>query len=562
MQTGSRISKGSRGLPGEVGLLGRMRAQGWRSLLVPTVFVLAFLAVILPILAALLIAHRQSFVAERQRARSLAAEVARRADATSAQTMSAIRDLQAPPAHEPCSAEGMRRMASAVLKYEQIQGAGYIESNRLICTSAGLLDRPIDLGPPQFYTRNHYSVRTGVKLAFAPDTGLIVLGAPSGYAMFVHPRLTLDIPLADRREAIGVIGVSVSRLVNHRGPIETGSLRGFYGAHRTSYVAGDRLVEVHPSTVGDYAGVATLPLDATRNGMGRYLLYLLPVGLVCGGALIFLLRILVRSENSLATIARRALRTDEFHLRYQPLVELGTGRWIGAEALVRWHRPTGEEMRPDLFIPYLEEAGIVTLLTDKVFELLAADIGGDLKGRDDFYVSINIASEDLRGDRLMDRIETLLSKTGCGARYFAIEATQRGLIDAEDGGEALRAARARGICVALDDFGTGYSSLAYLQKFPLDYIKIDKSFVDSIATGAATSRVVGHIINMAHDLKLGIIAEGIETEEQCRFLIKRGVAFGQGWLFARPMPWAQLKAELDRQRDETDAAAPIPAKAG
>jgi sensor c-di-GMP phosphodiesterase-like protein len=558
-QTSSRTSEGDRRLPANFRLFERVKAQGWRGLLVPTVFVLAFLAVIMPILAALLIAHRQSFMAERQRAQALAAEVERRAEATSTQAISALRELEAPPAHQPCSPEGMQRMASAVLEYEQIQGSGYLDGNRLICTAAGLLPRPIDLGPPQFYTTNHYSVRNGITLPFAPDVGLIVLGAPSGYAMFVHPRLTLDIPLADKREAIGVIGVSVSRLVNHRGPVEMELLRPFYATHRTSFVAKDRLVAIRPSTKGDYAGFAILPIDETRNGMGRYLLYLLPIGLVCGGALIFLLRILVRSENSLATIAKRALKTDEFYLRYQPLVELQTGRWIGCEALVRWRRPTGEEMRPDLFIPYLEEAGMITLLTDKLFELLAADIGGDLKGREDFYVSINIASEDLRGDRLMDRIETLLSRTGCGAHYFAVEATERGLIDAEGGSQALQAARSRGICVALDDFGTGYSSLAYLQKFPLDYIKIDKSFVDSIATGAATSRVVSHIINMAHDLKLGIIAEGVETEEQCRFLIKRGVAYGQGWLFARPMPWAQIKAGLDAQAASPDHV--IPAKA-
>jgi len=228
-------------------------------------------------------------------------------------------------------------------------------------------------------------------------------------------------------------------------------------------------------------------------------------------------------------------------------VELETGRWIGAEALVRWHRPTGEEMRPDLFIPYFEEKGLIGDLTDKVFDMLAADVGTDLKGRDDFYIAINLASEDLRGDRVAGLIDTLLARTGCAARHFAVEATERGLIDAREGNQALQAVRDRGVCAALDDFGTGYSSLAYLQKFPLDYIKIDKSFVDSIATEAATSSVVVHIINMAQDLKLGMIAEGVETEEQARFLAERGVAYGQGWLYARPMPWAQLRAGLENQ---------------
>lgn len=525
-----------------------MKARGWRGILVPAVFLLAFLAVIAPIAAALLIAHHQSFVAERARARSLALEVVRRADTAAVQMQSALRQIQAPPAHAPCSDEGMRRMASAVLEYDQIQGAGYAVGNRLICSSAGVLARPIDLGPPKFHTINGFSVRTGIRLPFAPGVGLIVIGGPSGHVMFVHPRLTMDIARANDREAIAVVGVSAPRLVNRRGPIDMGLLHAFYTSRQTDYVTQDRLVSVQRSRSGDYAGVAILPMDEIQDGMGRYLVVLLPIGLVCGGGLILLLRLLMRAENSLATVAKRALKTDEFYLRYQPLVELETGRWIGAEALVRWHRPTGEEMRPDLFIPYLEETGLIPLLTDKVFEMLASDIGDDLKGRKDFYISINVASDDLRGDRLMDLIETLVSATGCGARCFAVEATERGLIDVENGGQALKAARDRGVCVALDDFGTGYSSLAYLQKFPLDYIKIDKSFVDSIATGAATSSVVGHIINMAQDLKLGIIAEGVETEEQARFLIKRGVRYGQGWLFARPMPWAQLKAGLDRQQ--------------
>src|SRR5206468_4319674 len=121
-----------------------------------------------------------------------------------------------------------------------------------------------------------------------------------------------------------------------------------------------------------------------------------------------------------------------------PLVDLNTGAWVGAEALVRWRRPNGEELRPDVFIPYLEEAGMISDLTDKVFALLAADIDGDLKGRSDFYVSINLAATDLVGDRLAGLIDRLLASTGCDAHHFAIEATERGLIDAEDGNHTLQ----------------------------------------------------------------------------------------------------------------------------
>lgn len=439
-------------------------------------------------------------------------------------------------------------MAGVVLQYEQLQGVGYVSSNRLTCTSSGPQNPPIPLDRPDFTTVDGAGILPHITLPTAPGTRLILVNAASGYTFFIHPNLSLDIPLASDRETLGVIGLSHPTLINVKGAMERRLLEPFFRERRTSYVIDNRLIAVVPSRVGDVAGFAALPMDEVQNGMGRYLLYLLPVGLLCGLTLVFLLRIVVRSENSLATVARRALRTDQFFLRYQPLVELETGRWVGAEALVRWHRPTGEEMRPDLFIPYLEEVGLIPLLTDKVFEMLASDVAGDLKALGDFHISINVAAADLHRDRLTRLIETLMARTGCGAHQFVIEATERKLIDAEDGGRALEAARDRGVRVALDDFGTGYSSLAYLQKFPLDLIKIDKSFVDSIATDAAISSVIVHIINMAKDLKIGLVAEGVETEEQARFLAERGVAYGQGWLFARPMSWAELVAGLKARR--------------
>ena len=529
-------------------MLEATRRPGWRGLLIPAVFLLTFLSVITPIAAALLIARHQSFVAGRERVHWLASEAVRRADTIRRQIGSARKKLEARPTYAPCSGEGISRMAGTVLEYEQLQGMGYVSHGRLVCTNAGPQHPPIPLGRPDFVTVDGAEIFHDVKLFMAPGTRLILVGAASGYTFFIHPTLSLDIPLANDREALGVIGLSHRSLINGKGAIDTRLLDPFYRAGRTSYIIENRMIAVVRSRVGDVAGFAALPMDEIHSGMGRYLLYLVPVGLLCGLGLIFLLRLVVRSETSMATVARRALRTDQFFLCYQPLVELETGRWVGAEALVRWRRPTGEEVRPDLFIPYLEEAGLIPQLTDKVIEMLASDVADGLKGLHDFHISINVAAVDLHRDRLMGLIETLASRTGCEARRFVLETSERGLIDAEDGGRALKAARDRGVRVALDDFGTGYSSLAYLQTFPLDIIKIDKSFVDSIATGAAIGSVIVHIINMAKDLKLGLIAEGVETEEQARFLAERGVAYGQGWLFARPMPWAELLKGIEARQ--------------
>jgi len=531
-----------------------------RGVLIPAISILAFLAVLIPVVAALLLAYRQSYAAEQEKAQSLALEVLRRVDAKRDQLAHAFADLQK-PGGPPCSPAESRRMAGIVLHYEQLQGAGYLRGNHLICTSAGLLSKPIDLGPPQFTPPNGFETRTGVKLPFAPDVGLVVLTVKSGFALFVHPKLTTDVPLHDDREGVGVAVLSTGLLINRRGPVDAALLGPYFQTGQRAYVVGNHLVAVTPSRTGAYAAFAMLPMDDVNSGLARYLIFLLPIGLICGGLLVLLLRIVVRVESAFAAKVKRAFKADQFYLQYQPVVDLETGRWVGAEALVRWRGANGE-MRPDLFIPLMEEAGLIQALTDRVFALLAKEAGPDLRRRDDFYVAVNVAPLDLRGERLAGLIDGFLAATGCSPCQIAIEATERGLIDAGDGKQALAAVRARGVRVAVDDFGTGYSSLSYLQTFPLDCIKIDKSFVDAMGTQAATSSVVTHIINMARDLQLVLVAEGVETEAQECFLRERGVAYGQGWKFAKAMPWDQLVRQLDRQDLRLTANRPNSAPAG
>ena len=139
----------------------------------------------------------------------------------------------------------------------------------------------------------------------------------------------------------------------------------------------------------------------------------------------------------------------------------------------------------------------------------------------------------------------LVEGTGGSPGNFVIEITERGLVKGGDAKDFLLGARQMGARTAIDDFGTGYSSLSYLQTFDVDLLKIDKSFIDTIGAHAATSHVVSHIVDMAKDLGLEMVAEGVEMESQRVFLQKRGVRFAQGWLFARPMPMAELKQRLD-----------------
>ena len=224
---------------------------------------------------------------------------------------------------------------------------------------------------------------------------------------------------------------------------------------------------------------------------------------------------------------------------------MSSRRWIGAEALVRWRR-AGRIIRPDSFIPVAEESGAITLITECVASIVAADLPHFLAIDPDFQVAINLSPADLRSQTTLDMLKEILRAEGARPANLGIEATERGFLQEAEVHDHMGTIRSMGISVAIDDFGTGYSSLSRLQHLPLDTLKIDKSFVDTIGTDGVTSGVVPHIIEMAHSLKLEMVAEGVETEEQAGFLRQQGVRYAQGWLFARPMAIDKLCESLGR----------------
>ncbi|MFN4162568.1 MAG: EAL domain-containing protein, partial [Stenotrophomonas sp.] len=245
---------------------------------------------------------------------------------------------------------------------------------------------------------------------------------------------------------------------------------------------------------------------------------------------------LSRRRLSLQAELATAVRKREFFMHYQPIIELDTGICVGAEALVRWSRPDGSQVRPDLFIPLAEEHGLIEALTDQVIELVIADMRALLVQDRSVHIAINLSAGDVSSGRALKVLSARLAGTGIHPQQIWLEAPERGFIDVQRARNTLALARRAGHCVAIDDFGVGYSSLQYLQQLPLDALKIDKSFIDAIGTDSATSPVTSHIIDMAKTLGLFTVAEGIETPAQLAYLQARQVEFGQGWLFSRPLP--------------------------
>jgi EAL domain-containing protein (putative c-di-GMP-specific phosphodiesterase class I) len=243
------------------------------------------------------------------------------------------------------------------------------------------------------------------------------------------------------------------------------------------------------------------------------------------------------NQTDLGNLLRQAIEDEQFELNYQPLVDLTSGSIIGAEALIRWSHPELGRMRPDLFIPLAESTRLIVPLgawiTEEVMRQAQSwrQLGIALPP-----ISINLSSVQLRDSGFLGMVEGALAATGCNAADVEFELTEGILIDISPEVNArLLRLKALGFTLSLDDFGAGHATFAYLRQFPVDKIKIDKSFLGHLAFGSSDALIVRSMITMARSLGLDVLAEGIETERQRDFLIEEGCRIGQGEFFSLPL---------------------------
>ncbi|MFZ5863268.1 MAG: EAL domain-containing protein [Nitrospirota bacterium] len=249
---------------------------------------------------------------------------------------------------------------------------------------------------------------------------------------------------------------------------------------------------------------------------------------------------------SLESSLRHALDRDEFVVYYQPQVELESGLVVGMEALVRWRHPEWGLVAPARFIPVAEETGLIVPIGERVMSLACAqNRRWQEQGVAPFCVSVNLSARQFQQPDLKDVVARVLRESGLDPKWLDLELTETLLMsDADRTVSAINTLHAMGIGLALDDFGTGYSSLSYLKRYPIDTIKIDKSFVRHITTDSDDAAIATAIIAMAHSLKLTVVAEGVETEEQRAFLVQRRCDAVQGYLFTPPIPADDITAWL------------------
>jgi diguanylate cyclase (GGDEF)-like protein len=250
-------------------------------------------------------------------------------------------------------------------------------------------------------------------------------------------------------------------------------------------------------------------------------------------------------ENGL----RRALECEEFLLHYQPQVNINSRQIVGVEALIRWrHRDAGLVLPMD-FIPLAEAAGLIAPIGESVLRAACAQSRAwQESGAGPLRISVNISAYQLRRESLTRLVSEVLDETGLPPECLCLELTESSImVNAESAVGTLKELKQIGVKVAIDDFGTGYSSLGYLKRLPIDILKIDKSFVRDTPRDPDSAALVMAIITLAHNLRLKVIAEGVETEEQLEFLRKLRCDEAQGYLFSRPLPPEDLSGLLPKR---------------
>ena len=490
---------------------------------------------LLSIIFSIFLSKHMAMAKEIDRLDLIASNVVKRMQLTRVQFAEVLKSSPHVSTTDPCSPSQILKMQKFVVDGIFLQAVAHMKGTVIECSSLpsvldGLdLERPINIEP------DGTSVWTGVTIPKWNLTNFVIF-EKDGWAILIAPSHAIE-ALGSEEVSVGIFSIRSSRIFAERGTVAHEWLDRYRNENEVTFIDENRkmLVHITPAEPNRSAIFTAIPLSEITISTKDFTKILLPLGAMMGVAVAILFLLIVKHRYSPKNAILKALVHDEFYMEYQPVIELKTQRCVAAEALIRWKPPGGAIISPDQFIPFAEEHGIIAHITRRVFELVAKDMKDSLQQNPDFHIGVNISSQDLMSGGLLALIQGMVKDSGGKPEQFIIEATERGFINNEKSLKIMKDIRDSGVQIAIDDFGTGYSSLAYLTKFELDYLKIDKAFVDSIGTEAVTKHVVFSIIEMAQRLNLKMVAEGVETDLQAKLLAEKGVTHAQGWLFSKSL---------------------------
>ena len=475
----------------------------------------------------LVLAHYDTFARSRAEVRETADTVARRVEDVLLTAEAAIAEV-AFEARAGCGVELIREFRNTTIRTLAIPGMALKSPDgKLLCTSFGMIDPPLQVEETPEISTDGALIRFSppIEGEFAPGVHFAaMLHLDDGHTLIaaIAPATLVDVVPPDVLGTDGRISVSLSG-------VEISAL-GTEAAVAPDFIRIERPIGLYDASVTAHASrewaLAPWRDNALITG---------GIGALAGLALGLGAAHLGRKRLSFAAELRDGLDNREFEIWYQPVIDLQAGRCCGAEALIRWRHPERDLIPPDLFITLAEETGIIIPMTRWLMQEVGEKMGPLLRSDRSLHIAINLAPAHVASFEIVEDARRTVEVHGIEPSQILFELTERGLIDDPACRRVIGALSDLGSEVAVDDFGTGYSSLAYINKFKLDYLKLDKAFVSAIGRMSPAARLTDVIIDMAKSLGLKIIAEGVETEEQARYLRDSGVNSAQGWFYSRPL---------------------------
>lgn len=517
-----------------------------------TAFCIALIGALLPLALSLHLAWRFAFKEESRTLYEYSSRMLERAKRTLNQTRNALIDLDSQQKNKlTCTPDLMSKMRKVATRFVEIKSISYFDQNNEMCTSCGSVQKTAIRQSSQFILPDGLRVALNVNPAMMTGKNFIAVRKTGHFDIFIDPQSLSNIIVPETVWLAGIFDKTlitskhaiIPRLyqkiieklplinlnLDEKGYLKSASKLIQYGV----YLIDNHMVSI--SHYGPFYFVAAQPASIVYQQYKKLQTIILPFGLLSALAIIGLVIYYSRKRFSLKAELQDALKYNEFFLNYQPIVDTQTQKCIGAEALVRWRHTNGQTIAPDFFVPYAEEFGILPAITLRVIQLVFEDMADLLIANERFHISINFALKDFENDEIIKELEARIAQSNIKRSQIWIEITERTSLTLDEIKKYLATLHNLGYVILIDDFGTGFSNLSYLQNLPVNILKIDKSFIDSLAHQSPTSHVTDHIITLAKALDLKLVAEGVEQESQYHYLKQGNVDFIQGYFFSKPL---------------------------